>query len=56
MPRWMGFVAHGPQMAGAVGRQSGPVVPSSYQWPRWMTLLNGRRSGLRIGTSGRSAG
>lgn len=55
-PRWTGFVAHGPQTAGAVGRQSGRGVSASYQWPRWTTSLNGRRSGLRIGTSGRSAG
>ena len=31
-------------------------VSAYYQWPRWTTLLNGRRSGLRIGASGRSAG
>ncbi len=30
--------------------------PRAYQWPRWTTSSNGRRSGFLTGVSGRSAG
>ena len=35
----------------------GAVLPRRpYQWLRWTTSSNGRRSGFLIGVSGRSAG
>ena len=35
---------------------SGPGRPAPYQWSRCTTSPNGRRSGLRTGVSGLSAG
>ena len=46
----------GPKRRARSAARAGAGVSASYQWPRWTTSLNGRRSGLRIGASGRSAG